>query len=68
MAKYDTLLNILDAILGEAPSSLKKKYPIQTADFDQLNQSRSRAFTHLYLKLSFGLLDFDEREHFITDG
>lgn len=52
----------------EAPSTLSKKYPTTTTDVEQQNQARSRAFIHLYLKVSFGILSFEEREHFITDG
>jgi len=68
MTKYQTLLNILDEIIKEAPSELSKKYIQLTNDADKVNQARSRAFIHLYLKVSFGLLDFKERESFITDG
>jgi hypothetical protein len=68
MTKYNTLLSILDTIVKEAPDSMNKKYPKISTNIDQLNQARSRAFIHLYLKVSFGILDFNEREHFITDG
>lgn len=68
MKKFDTLINILDTIIKEAPATLKKKYPSTNTDIEQINQSRSRAFIHLFLKVNFGLLDFEEREHFITDG
>lgn len=67
MTKFSTLVNILDKIIEEAPSNMSKKYPI-TKDIDLLNQARSRAFIHLYLKVSFGILSFEERERFITDG
>ncbi len=67
MSKYKTLINILDTIITEAPDSMNKKYP-KSSDIEKQNQSRARAFIHLYLKVSFGLLDFNEREHFITDG
>lgn len=66
MTKFDTLLNILDVIISQAPSTYSKKYP-KTPNADQLNQSRSRAFIHLFLMVKFGILDFKEREHFITD-
>jgi hypothetical protein len=68
MTKFETLINILDTIIKEAPSAMSKKYPQNPKDAEELNQARSRAFIHLYLKVSFGLLDFNEREHFITDG
>ena len=67
MTKYKTLINILDTIITEAPAAMNKKYPKST-DIEKQNQSRARAFIHLYLKVNFGLLDFCEREHFITDG
>ncbi|CAH0309769.1 MULTISPECIES: AIPR family protein [unclassified Pedobacter] len=68
MTKYDILLNILDAIILEAPTGMSKKYVRPDASPEDYNRSRTRAFIHLYLKVSFGLLDFQEREHFITDG
>lgn len=68
MTKYSTLVNILDAIVKEAPSAMSKKYSYDNKDIEQTNQSRSRAFIHLYLKVSFGILSFEEREHFITDA
>lgn len=67
MTKYQTLINILDTIIKEAPASMNKKYPT-TSDIEKQNQSRARAFIHLYLKVNFGLLDFKEREHYISDG
>ncbi|MFI5095264.1 MAG: AIPR family protein [Candidatus Acidiferrales bacterium] len=69
MSKYTMLLNILDQIRQEAtPTNFKAKYVSGTTDPDQINYERARAFIHLYLKVSFGLLDFIEREHFVTDG
>ncbi|CAM1343515.1 AIPR family protein [Tenacibaculum amylolyticum] len=67
MTKYQTLINILDTIIKDAPASMNKKYP-RTSDVEKQNQARARAFIHLYLKVNFGILDFKEREHFITDG
>lgn len=67
MDKYQTLLNILDKVRSEAPSEFKKRYLPDQTDIEKINQARARAFIHLYLKVSFGLLDFKEREHFITD-
>jgi hypothetical protein len=69
MSKYSTLLNILDQIRNEAlPAGFTARYVANTADPGQVNQERARAFIHLYLKVRFGLLNFTEREHFITDG
>ncbi len=69
MGKYATMLKILDQIRQEAiPAGFTSRYIAGTADAEQQNQERARAFIHLYLKVLFGLLDFKEREHFITDG
>lgn len=66
MTKYETLLVVLDKLCSEAPPRLKRYHP-QPTDLDKLNQARSRALIHLYLKVKFGLLRFEEREHFLTD-
>lgn len=69
MTKYLMLLNILDKIREEAASTnFKAKYVRGSTDTDQINKERARSFVHLYLKVSFGVLDFTEREHFVTDG
>lgn len=69
MTKYKMLTNILDKIISQAPEKYSKKYPkLVDSSNEQLNQSRSRAFIHLYLQVQFGLLEFERREHFITDG
>lgn len=66
--KYQILLNILDRIREEAPEKLKSRYLPSTDDFEKINYARSLAFIHLYFKVSFGLLDFEEREWLVTDG
>nr|WP_294791171.1 AIPR family protein [uncultured Mucilaginibacter sp.] len=68
MTKYEFLLNILDTIVNEAPSRYTKRYPSQISDSETLNHTRALAFIHLYLKVAFGLIDFDDREKCITDG
>jgi len=65
--KYQTLVNVLDRICGEAPAHLKR-YHVSEANQEALNQARSRAYIHLYVKVMYGLLDFTEREKWITDG
>jgi hypothetical protein len=65
-SKYSTLVNILDQIRKEAPQEYKRYHVLET-DIDKLNQARSRAFIHLFLKVRFGLLDFKAREYYITD-
>jgi AIPR protein len=68
MSKYSILLNVLDHIRAEAHSTrFSSRYPSST-DPEQVNQQRALAFIHLFLKVRFGLLHFEEREHFITDG
>ncbi len=65
--KYQTLTNILDALCREATEKRTIYYPKAGAE-QQLIQARSRAYLHLFLKVKFGLLDFEEREKQITDG
>lgn len=65
-SKYISLVNILDQIRKEAPQEYKRYHVLET-DTEKLNQARSRAFIHLFLKVRFGLLDFREREYYITD-
>lgn len=67
MGNYETLVRILDQIRKEAPYQYKSYYPLDT-ETEKLNQARSKTFIHLYLKVRFGLLDFEEREKYITDG
>jgi hypothetical protein len=68
MTKYSTLLNILDKIRSEATASYVLKYNPSDNDIEKVNQARARAFIHLYLKVSFGILEFNDREYCITDG
>ncbi len=42
----------LDELRKEAPIEYKRYYPIET-DVDELNQARSRAYIHLFLKVSY---------------
>ncbi len=65
-SKYRTLVHILDQIRKEAPQEFKR-YHVLESDTDKLDQARSRTFIHLFLKVRFGILDFKEREYFITD-
>lgn len=69
MDKYGILVNILDRIRQEsAPTPRASTYLPNANDLEAVSQARARAYIHLYLKVSFGLLDFPEREHFIADG
>jgi hypothetical protein len=65
--KYQTLVNILDKLRFEAPEKYKRYYP-KADDLEKVNQARARAYIHLFLKVKFGLLDFEERERLVTDG
>lgn len=66
--KYNFLINILDKLREEATSQHRSRYLPIESEFEKINQARSRAYVHLYLKVLFGLLDFDEREKLITDN
>ncbi len=65
--KYMILLNVLDKLRNEASEGYKSYYPSEE-DIEKLNNARAKAFIHLFLKVKFGLLEFLEREEFITDG
>ncbi|WP_404985855.1 AIPR family protein [Chryseobacterium sp. M5] len=66
MNKYHTLLNILDVIRKEAPENYKFYHPLEEEE-EKLNKARSRAYIHLFLKVKFGLLNFSDREEYVTD-
>lgn len=66
MSKYVTLVTVLDKIRAEAPDAFKRYHPSEDKP-DEINHARSRAYIHLFLKVKFGLLDFNEREKYITD-
>ena len=67
MSNYDTLVSILDVLRNEAPVTYTRYYPPDT-DLEKVNQARSRALIHLFLKVNFGIIDFASRERLITDG
>ena len=66
MNKYDILVNIVDQIMGEAPSRYKRYYP-EPQNIEKIDQARSRIFIHLFLKVKYGINEFEEREDYITD-
>lgn len=66
--KYEMLVNILDKIRIEAPENLEKTYRPDSTELEKINSARARAFIHLFLKVSFGLMEFKEREKNITDS
>jgi len=64
---YETLCRVLDSLRGEAPKS-NTIYNPPPGNADAVIQARSRALLHLFLKARFGLIRFDEREAYVTDG
>lgn len=65
--KYETLLKTLDKIREEAPDKFVS-YKVDENNIESLNQARSKAFIHLYLKVKCGIASFLERHDFITEG
>lgn len=69
-AKYQILIDILDKLRQEVKNTEPSfaKYNPNPNDLEKVNQARARAYIHLFLKVSFGILEFKEREYFISDG
>ncbi|MBW2975496.1 AIPR family protein [Candidatus Woesearchaeota archaeon] len=65
MSKYEILLKILDQIRSEAPPEYKSYH--KTKNIEELNQARSKAFIHLFLKVKCGLTSFKDRHNLICD-
>lgn len=65
--KYEILINILDSIREESKASGNTRYTPPHSNKDRLNSARSRAYIHLFLKVMFGIIEFKERERWITD-
>ena len=68
MTRYEILRNILAGIIDEAPAKYSKLYEKDPNKVEQYNNALSRAFIHLFLKVRFDLLDFEQREYYVTDG
>lgn len=64
MEKYKTLVKILDGLSSEAPQAYSKYH---STEIDDIVKIRSKCYIHLYLKVTFGLLNFNDREGYITD-
>ena len=62
--KYQLLIDTLDSLIDEAPEE-SKKYDV--SDEEKMNQARSRALIHLFLRTKFGLINFIIAEKYITD-
>ncbi|MCK5592233.1 MAG: AIPR family protein, partial [Candidatus Pacebacteria bacterium] len=65
--KYNLLVHVLDKIAKSAPKNLGIYHPEQDNTDAEIHK-RSRSFIHLFLKVRFGILDFDISELQITDG
>ena len=66
-SKYEVLIRALDSINNEAPDAFKKLH--STVDnLEGIRLARSKAFIHLFLKVQFGILNFEDRNDYITDG
>jgi hypothetical protein len=65
--KYNILTRILDEYVREGKSVSKRQRFFNTDTEERANQARSRAFIHLYLSATYGMVDFEDREHVITD-
>ena len=65
--KYNMLVSVLDKLSAEAPVSYKTYHP-RPDELDAIQHARSLAFTHLLLKVRFGVADFLARHQQITDG
>lgn len=66
MSKYNDLVNIIESLRNEAPQEYKRYHP-KEGDVDANRKSLSRTYLHLFLKVKFGLVDFNSRERYITD-
>lgn len=67
MGKYGVLLNILEGLRKEAPPE-QKRYQVSRDKHELYTAALSKLFIHLFLKVQYGLTDFQERERFVTDG
>ncbi|WP_224702589.1 AIPR family protein [Devosia aquimaris] len=66
--KYAILTRILDEYVREGQGVKRRRSLFDTTTEEKQNQARARAFIHLYLASTYGLLDFEDRESTITDA
>ncbi|TPK32475.1 hypothetical protein FJ492_27515 [Mesorhizobium sp. B2-5-4] len=66
--KYAILTRILDEYVREGQGVRQRRSYFDTSTEERQNQARARAFIHLYLAATYGVLDFEQREKTITDG
>lgn len=67
MNRYEILVRVIDQLRFEAPKEYRSYFP-KEEDPEKLNHARSKAYIHLLLKVYFGLVKFEDRHDFITDG
>lgn len=66
MSKYNDLVKIIESLRKEAPLDHKRYHP-KEGDVDGYRKALSRTYLHLFLKVKFGLVNFVDRESYITD-
>lgn len=64
---YSTFIKTLDSLRREAPKTFKSYHP-RSDETEKINQARAVAFIHLFLKVRFGVSDFQKRHENICDG
>lgn len=64
---YTTLVRTLDVLRKEAPKTFKSYHP-KPEETEKVNQARSAAFIHLFIKVRFGIAEFAKRHEHICDG
>lgn len=66
--KYAILTHILDEYVREGKGVRQRSSLFDDSTEERQNQARSRAFIHLYLAATYGILSFEDRELTITDA
>lgn len=65
MDKFDILNNVLDSLRKEAPKDFKTYH---NSSENGIAKARSLAYIHLFLKVNFNILTFEDRRQYIVDG
>ncbi|MCP1236758.1 AIPR family protein [Gluconobacter albidus] len=66
--KYAILTHILDEYVRQGKEVRQRSSLFDDSTEERQNQARARAFIHLYLAATYGVLGFEDRELTITDG
>lgn len=66
--KYAILTHILDEYVREGKGVRQRSSLFDDSTEERKNQARARAFIHLYLAATYGVVSFEDRELTITDG